>query len=243
MSHEIRTPLNAIIGFSEVLEDQTFGELNEKQDRYVQNVLNSSRHLLDLINDILDFSRIEAGKLQLDEEIFILHDTVQNALIGFEMRAQEKGLDLTHSIAENLPNMLIGDSGRLVQVLINLLGNAIKFTASGSVSLTVSQRAQTDLETVLYFEVADTGVGIPKEKQHTIFEAFSQADTSTNRQFGGTGLGLAISSQIVEMMNGHIWVESEVGKGSQFFFTATFKQPTQSKSHGACDAKHPRLIK
>jgi signal transduction histidine kinase len=228
MSHEIRTPLNAIIGFTEILEDQIFGTLNKKQNRYVQNVLNSSRHLLDLINDILDFSRIEAGKLELDDEIFILRETVQNAMIGFEMRAQERGLDLTCSIADNLPPMLVGDSSRLMQVLINLIGNAIKFTETGSVSLIVSQKTQTDLDTLLLFEVHDTGVGIPKDKHRTIFEAFSQADTSTARQFGGTGLGLAISSQIVDMMDGHIWVESEVGTGSQFFFTALFKRPTKS---------------
>lgn len=226
MSHEIRTPLNAIIGFSEVLEDRTFGELNDKQDRYVHNVLNSSRHLLDLINDILDFSRIEAGKLQLDEEFFLLRDIIHNAIAGFEVRAQEKGLDLTYTLEKKVPDALIGDSGRLVQVLINLIGNAIKFTESGTISLNVTQRSQTDSECLLCFEVADTGIGIPKEKQHAIFEAFSQADTSTTRQFGGTGLGLTISSQIVEMMNGNLWVESEVGKGSQFFFTATLKNPT-----------------
>ena len=223
MSHEIRTPLNAIIGFTELLEAQTFGELNDKQDRYVKNVLNSSRHLLDLINDILDFSRIEAGKLLLEEEPFLLRDILHNAMVGFEVPAREKGLALTHTIATDVPDVLVGDSGRLVQVLINLLGNAIKFTDAGSVSLTVSQKEQTDEDTTLQFEVHDTGMGISSDKQNIIFDAFSQVDTSTTREFGGTGLGLAISSQIVDMMNGKIWVQSEAQKGSRFYFTAQFK--------------------
>lgn len=225
VSHEIRTPLNAIIGFSEVLEDQTFGHLNDKQERYVNNVLGSSRHLLELINDILDFSRVEAGKLRLGKEPFLLRDTVKNAIVGFELRAQEKGLELNYVIEDSVPKILVGDPGRLVQVLINLVGNAIKFTDSGSISLCASLKGKSESITTVLFEVSDTGVGIAKEKQATIFDAFAQADTSATRQFGGTGLGLAISSQIVSMMGGHIGVESEVGKGSRFFFTAVFEIP------------------
>lgn len=218
MSHEIRTPLNAVIGFSEVLEDQTFGNLNDKQERYVKNVLNGSRHLLELINDILDFSRIEAGKFQLAKEPFLLRDTVKHATVGFEIQAREKGLALNSTIDDQVPDVLVGDPGRLVQVLINLVGNAIKFTDSGSVSLRAFLKDKNESIATVTFEVSDTGVGIPKDKQVTIFEAFAQADTSATRQFGGTGLGLAISSQIVSMMGGLIGVESEDGNGSRFFF-------------------------
>ncbi|MFT5366291.1 MAG: PAS domain S-box-containing protein [Candidatus Latescibacterota bacterium] len=222
MSHEIRTPLNAIIGFSEVLEDNTFGNLNDKQFRYIKNVLNSGRHLLELVNDILDFSKIEAGHMRLSRFLFLLGETLRSVVMGFESQAKEKGLDLNLNIAENVPHKLMGDPGRLSQVLINLLGNAIKFTQTGSITLNASLVIEKVATVTLLFEVIDTGIGIPEEKQKVIFDAFAQADTSTTREFGGTGLGLAISSQLVDIMGGKIGVESHEGEGSRFYFTAVF---------------------
>ncbi|MBT4136892.1 MAG: PAS domain-containing protein, partial [Candidatus Latescibacteria bacterium] len=222
MSHEIRTPLNAVIGFSEVLEDSTFGELNDKQHRYVKNILNSGRHLLELVNDILDFSKIEAGQMRLSLFLFLLGDTLQGAMMGFEAQAKEKDLDFTLNIADNVPHKLMGDPGRLSQVLINLLGNAVKFTEAGSVTLNVSLVTDKVSTVTLLFEIVDTGIGIAEEKQKVIFEAFAQADTSATRKFGGTGLGLAISSQLADMMGGKIGVESHEDKGSRFYFQAIF---------------------
>lgn len=222
MSHEIRTPLNAIIGFSEVLEDSTFGELNDQQRRYVTNVLNSGRHLLELVNDILDFSKIEAGQMRLSHSLFLIGETLKGAMIGFETQAKEKDLDLIVNIANNIPPKLLGDPGRLSQVLINLIGNAIKFTETGSVTLNASLINEKVATVTLLFEIIDTGVGIAESKQKVIFDAFAQVDTSATREFGGTGLGLAISSQLVDMMHGKIGVESKENEGSRFYFTAVF---------------------
>jgi len=226
MSHEIRTPLNAIIGFSEVLDDSTFGDLNDKQHRYVKNIINSGHHLLELINDILDFSKIEAGQMRLTHALFLFRDTLKECAMAFEPQAKEKALSLNLNIANNIPSRLLGDPSRLSQVLINLLGNAIKFTEKGSVTLNATIIADKPGTVTLLFEVIDTGIGIAQDKQKIIFDAFSQADTSTTREFGGTGLGLTISSQLVDLMGGKIGVESSEGKGSRFYFTAVFGKET-----------------
>jgi PAS domain S-box-containing protein len=226
MSHEIRTPLNAIIGFSEVLEDRTFGDLNDKQYRYVKNIINSGYHLLELINDILDFSKIEAGQMRLTHTLFLLDDVLKGSMTAFEPQAKEKSLHFNLNVANNVPSKLLGDPSRLSQVLINLLGNAIKFTDIGSVTLNVNAITNKPDTITLLFEVIDTGIGIAQDKQKVIFDAFSQADTSTTREFGGTGLGLTISSQLVDLMGGEIGVESNEGKGSRFYFTAVFKKET-----------------
>lgn len=226
MSHEIRTPLNAVIGFSELLEDRSFGDLNDKQVRYLQNILNSGRHLLTLVNDILDFSKIEAGQMNLSQSLFSLREILITVVNAFEAQAQQKSVQLHFQIADDVPKTLLGDPNRLSQILINLLGNAVKFTDNGSVSLHVSQQDHTEASITLLFEIIDTGIGIAPEKQAIIFDAFAQADTSSTRQFGGTGLGLAISAKLAQVMGGNIDVESQEGQGSRFYFTAVFGRET-----------------
>ena len=216
MSHEIRTPLNGVVGMIELMR---MTNLSDAQRGYTEQALQSSHALLRLIDDILDLSRIEAGRLELEKTPFHLPNLVQDLRALFADQAQAKGLALTVSVPDNLNAMLVGDNHRLLQVLANLVGNAMKFTEQGSVSVSVSRSALVDGWATLWFEVADTGIGVPKDKQELIFEAFSQADTSMTRRYGGTGLGLSIARQLCQMMGGDIGVTSVVGVGSTFWFT------------------------
>jgi two-component system, sensor histidine kinase and response regulator len=216
MSHEVRTPMNAIIGITELVLNTP---LAPKQAEYLRMVMQSAESLLGVINDVLDFSKVESGRVELERLPFSLRETIGDAVKSLALRSHDKGLELALDVARDVPDWLTGDAGRLRQVVINLVNNAIKFTREGEVIVEVAVEERFDHQAVLRFCIADTGIGIPADKLEKVFEAFEQADASTTRNYGGTGLGLAIVRRLVELMQGKIWVESTVGHGSRFYFT------------------------
>ncbi len=224
MSHEIRTPMNAVIGMSELLAATS---LNDKQQEYVSALKAGSENLLGVINDILDFSKIEAGRLELSINPFNIEDMVHDVISMLSVKAREKGIALAEQIDESIPRQLMGDDQRLKQILINLAGNAIKFTEKGSVTIQLDKEKEDPEQVDVRFSVIDTGIGIPKAKINKLFKQFSQMDVDTTRKYGGTGLGLAISKQLVGLMHGKIGVKSRENTGSTFWFTASIDKAAE----------------
>lgn len=224
MSHEIRTPVNGIMGMTSLA---LHTDLTPEQTDYLHTIESSANALLTIINDILDFSKIEAKKMDLEAVEFHLHDSLEDTMKCVVADARNKGLELVCRVSPAMDDIFIGDSGRLRQIVLNLLSNAVKFTARGAVVLSVGTESRTAGMARLHFQVADSGIGIPLDKQQLIFDAFTQVDGSSTRKYGGTGLGLTISSRLVALMGGKIWVESEPGRGSTFHFTANFAVPPQ----------------
>ena len=219
MSHEIRTPMNGVFGMIELALNTT---LDAEQRDYLETAQESAQGLMTVINDILDFSKIEAGKLNLETVNFSLRENLAHTLKPLAIRAHQKGLDLNWNVDPKLVDVVAGDPVRLRQIVVNLVGNAVKFTKAGTVDVSVEKESEGAEHVMLRFTVADTGIGIPAERQKDIFSSFTQADNSTTRRYGGTGLGLTISHRLTDMLGGQIWVDSEPGKGSSFHFTARF---------------------